>query len=79
MRLSFKHKNEMIHQNFRIGEINYLRLLLHSHFRLSQNHVSNLVIVSNNTEFILLGKVFGDLVRPLLHHLIETGNAMKLR
>jgi len=23
-------------------------------------------------------KVFGDLVRPLLHHLIETGNAMKL-
>lgn len=37
-----KHKNEMIDQNFRIGEINYLRLLLHSHFRLLQNHVSYL-------------------------------------
>ena len=35
-----KHKNEMIDQNFRIGEINYLRLLLLSHFRLLQNHVS---------------------------------------
>ena len=40
-----KHKNEMIDQNFRIGEINYLRLLLLSHFRLLQNHVSYYLLI----------------------------------